>query len=196
MTPKRKLDLTIYKNKNINSTRQFEEFTKNITSKIIDNSPSISTNECLKEGSIASLKNSLKMNIKNVYCDSQLRDKNHMVNDLKITLFNSKVPEFKNNPPITNTARSRHRIKSQIFVVEQPELTDRSREANKELQINFNNHKKAASLDIGIQIYGQSSNFNQNLENDSLLNIISQNKLNNINESKSFNKFRYHFNRK
>ena len=185
---KTKVDMNFFKNKNIQPNRQFADLTMNIKSKKIE-TPSRSINECIIDNnSISSLKNIVKSSVK---CNMIPLNREHIVKDLRSNLFSTIIPDLKINPLDTPsklntsqiTANSRQRKKSQVFVIEQPELSDRSKDTNKD-NLNSGNKNISQLLDQSCPNHVLPKNIKDKFELLSIISIPPENKLFNINDGK------------
>jgi hypothetical protein len=182
-TPKLKLDLNVFKSRDIESTRQYAELQRIMGKNRADVTPSRSAIECGKQDSIVSLKNSMKIRFKEVDNTLKFNEKEEMVKEGKLTInFKSKHSDGKlpsGNPSFVNTSENTARRKSQVYILEQPELTDRSREVSKDPGV----HKKAISYTRTTPPYRLQCKAGDKMEDNSIFSLTSETKIEKKNES-------------
>lgn len=162
-TPKLKLELNVLKNKEIYSTKQYADL-----SRLINNNPDDTlTKSVIDSEKIDSLKSSLNSQVKKINAHKKYKVKEDISNNLKIPMRAKKNHDHKfpsANPSFVNNNESTARRKSQVFIVEPPELTDRSKDYGEMCIVN-NYHNKSISIDKSL-----GSHYYTNKKEDKIIN--------------------------
>lgn len=168
----------MFKTRDIQSTKQYAELQRLMGKTRDDKTPSRSLNQVSKQESIASLKNSMKIRIRAVDNSLKNEEKDINFNELRPNIqsitkkISDKIPS--SNPSFVNTETTARR-KSQVYIVEQPEMTDRSR--GQSTDPNFQFHKKAISMDRSTPTNKQIVKKGDKMEDNSVFSITSDSKL-------------------